>query len=200
MIRSIRRARFEFKGTKGAIIFVVLLVMVIAYYFYLSNFNKPVDREAEADKITAVQNVLLRNLETDYPPTPKEVMKYYSELTKCFYNEKLTEEELERLAERAKELYDDELNANNVDVKYIPNLKEDIAEFNEKSIKIANYALPASTEVEYFTMDGREYARMYCNYSIRQGKELIYSREVFLLRRAEDDRWKILGWDLTDEE
>lgn len=194
------RARFEFKGIKGAVIFVVLVCMMVGYYFYLSNRTTAAKERAAQSEITAVQNILLRNLEADYPPTPKEVIKYYSELTQCFYNEELTEEELEKLAARARELYDEELNAYNEDGQYIPNLKEDIADFNKKSIRISSYVLPASTDVDYFTQDGRECARIYCTYNIRQGTNLIYSREIFVLRRAESGRWKILGWELAKED
>ncbi|NLL80059.1 MAG: hypothetical protein GX234_09810 [Clostridiales bacterium] len=195
-----RRAKFEFKGIKGLIIFIVLACMLLCYYFYLSNRLNPSKTGEEAEKLTAVQEVLLRNMETDYPPTPKEVIKYYSELTQTFYNEKLTDEQIEQLGARARELYDEELNEYNTDEKYIPNLREDIEDFNQHSIKISSYTLPASTEVEYYTEEGRECARIYCTYHIRQGKDMTYSREIFVLRRAENGRWKILGWDLVKED
>lgn len=195
-----RRARFEFRGAKGAIIFAVLAAMLLGYYFYLSNHNKAVQESTAQDVITPVQNVLLRNLEADYPPTPKEVVKYYSELTQCLYNEELTDADIEKLGERAKELYDEELNENNEDGQYLLDLKADIENFNAQSIRVSSYALPASTDVDYFTEDGRECARIHCTYSIRQDSNLIYSREIFVLRQSEDGRWKILGWDLAPDE
>lgn len=195
-----RRARFEFKGAKGAIILVVLAAMLLAYYFYLSNHSKAVQAGAAEDTITPVQNVLLRNLESNYPPTPKEVVKYYSELTQCFYNEELTDKEIEQLAARAKELYDDELNENNEDGQYLMDLREDIENFNSQSIRISSYALPASTDVDYFTEGDRECARIYCTYCIRQDSHMSYSREIFVLRKDDDGRWKILGWDLAPDD
>lgn len=195
-----RRARFEFKGAKGAVIFVVLAAMLLSYYFYLSNHNKAIKESAAQDVITPVQNVLLRNLEADYPPTPKEVVKYYSELTQCFYNEELTEEEIKKLGERAKELYDVELNENNEDGQYMMDLREDIEDFNSQSIRISSYALPASTDVDYFTEGDRECARIYCTYCIRQDSKLMYSREIFVLRKDDGGRWKILGWDLAPDD
>lgn len=195
-----RRARFEFKGVKGAIIFVVLAAMLLAYYFYLSNHSKAMKAGTTQDTITPVQNVLLRNLEADYPPTPKEVVKYYSELTQCLYNEELSDKEIEQLGERARELYDEELNENNEEGQYLMDLRADIESFNNQSIRISSYALPASTDVDYFTEGGRECAKIYCTYSIRQESNLTYSRELFVLRKADDGRWKILGWDLAPDE
>ena len=72
--------------TKIVIVIGVLVVLLGGYYFYLSNYKMP----EEETVITKVQEVLLKNLDTDYPPTPREVIKYYSEITKCLYNETYT--------------------------------------------------------------------------------------------------------------
>ena len=73
----------RFKGTRGTIVLIVLILMALSYYTYLSNRNeKPVDEKPE---ITRVQDVLMRDLTIQYPPSPKEVVKYYCEITQCFY-------------------------------------------------------------------------------------------------------------------
>jgi hypothetical protein len=55
-------------------------------------------------------------------------------------------------------------------------------------------------DVEEFVVDGRECARLYVTYRLRQGTEYIYSNEVFILRKDENGHWKILGWELLEEE
>ena len=65
------------KTTKIAIIFMVLVVGVVSFYGYLSTKQ----RQAAADaKMTAAQIALNRDLENDYPPTVKEVIKYYTDI------------------------------------------------------------------------------------------------------------------------
>ena len=86
---------------KNVIIIVVLIALVGGYYFYLSNRNKTEDDT----EVTAVHDVILRNLETNYPPTPKEVVKYYSEITKCLHNENYTDEQFEQMADKLLALY-----------------------------------------------------------------------------------------------
>ncbi len=103
---------------KVGIIIVILIAMVGGYYFYLSNFR---DTDEET-VVTEVQDVLLKNLDTDYPPTPRELLKYYSDITKCLYNEKYTEEQLEQMADKMLALYDAELAENNPRDEYIKNL------------------------------------------------------------------------------
>ena len=97
----------RFKGPKGTFcLFLIVVIILVVYYSISSRGKKQGEETAE---VTAVQNVLLRNLERNYPQTPKEVVKYYSEITKCFYNEEYTDEELVELAMKAKALYGDEL-------------------------------------------------------------------------------------------
>ena len=74
----------KFKGTKGMLILIVLVCAVIGYYYYVANRGPKAEESKmteETAEITPVQNVLMRNLETNYPPTPKEVVKYYA----CLY-------------------------------------------------------------------------------------------------------------------
>ena len=84
-------------GIKIVLIGVVLAALVIGYYFYLS--SKTQTKQEEVVESTRVQAALMRDLEKNYPPTPKEVVKYFNEITMCFYNEKYSDEELGQMAE-----------------------------------------------------------------------------------------------------
>lgn len=184
---------------KIAILIVVLFVLAVLGVFIYIN-NKPQQSAEQEVVISNVDNLVLRNLEINYPPTPKEVLKYYSEITMCFYQEDLSEEDLVKLAQTAMKLYDEELCANMTEDEYIASLREDILEFNSLDVVVSGYTVSSSTDVEEFELDGREYARIYATYRLRQGTEYIYSSEVFVMRKDEDGHWKILGWDLLEEE
>ena len=182
---------------KVAIIVVILVALVGGYYFYLSNYMKNDDETI----VTAVQDVLLRNLEDDYPPTQREVLKYYSDITKCLYNENYTEEQLEQMADKLLALYDEELAANNPREQYIQDLKEDVDEFLKNGYSIVTYQTSKSTDVEEYTYEGRRYAKMYCIYSVQTGADYKSSKQIFILRKeAETGHWKILGFDLVNAE
>lgn len=182
---------------KVAIIVVILAALVGGYYFYLSNYMKNDDETI----VTAVQDVLLRNLEDDYPPTQREVLKYYSDITKCLYNENYTEEQLVQMADKLLALYDEELVANNPREQYIQDLKEDVDEFLKSGYSIVTYQTSKSTDVEEYTYEGRRYAKMYCTYSVQTGADYKSSKQIFILRKeAETGHWKILGFDLVNAE
>ena len=66
-------------------IIIIGLILVAVVVGYVINLNRKSDANEETVvESTAVQKVLQRDLERNYPPTPKEVVKYYAEITKCF--------------------------------------------------------------------------------------------------------------------
>ncbi|MBQ8527334.1 MAG: hypothetical protein IJ429_02560 [Lachnospiraceae bacterium] len=191
----------RFSGSKGVLLFFVLMALVVGYFYYLSNRNMPQTEEAvsEIEVMTATQQVLARDLSINYPPTPREVVKYFSEISQCFYNEELTEDDIYALGMKARELYDAELVANQTEADYIDSLKYDIQDFKNKKRTIATYDPSSSLDVETFSEDGYEWARLYCRYGVKQGEILYNSNMVFILRKDENGHYKIYGWKLVRE-
>ena len=185
------------KGPKSAAVLAVMVITVFALYYYLVN---KVDRSSPEVETTAVQDVLLRNLETDYPPTVREVIKYYNEIMNCYYKENPTEEELKKLADKAMELYDAELINFQSEEQYLEDLKAEIDAYSATETVLSHVALSSSTAVDYYTYNGRECAQIRCIYTMRQKTQLMTIKEVYVLRRDDAGRWKILGWSPADDE
>ncbi len=188
------------KVAKTVIIVVILAAIVLAYYFYLGHRTKRQEVE-ETVVATVVQSLLMRDLEHNYPPTPKEVVKYYAEITECFYNETYSDEELTQLANKIQMLYDAELVANKTQEQYMQDLRDDIADMKGRQLTVASYEVSASTDVEYFEQGEYSCARLYCTFYLRQAgnSSRVASLERFLLRKDEDGHWKILGWELVED-
>ena len=177
------------------IVMIILIVGVVGVYAYLANKSRSI---AEGASMTNVEKVLSRDMEYDYPSTPKELLKYYNEIQKCFYNEECTDSEIEALVNRARELYDRDLLANNDLSVHIMLLKEEIKDYKDHKRVISAVSVAASTNVDFFEDDGYEFARLYCGYNLREGSVTKQARQIFLLRRDENRRWKIYGWDSAD--
>ena len=187
------------KIAKTVVIAVVLAVIILVYYYSLGHRAKRQEVE-EAIAATVVQSILMRDLEHNYPPTPKEVVKYYAEITECFYNETYSDEELVQLAGKIQMLYDAELVANKTQEQYLQDLRDDIAEMKGRQLTVASYEVSSSTDVEYFTQNEYSCARLYCTFYLKQqGGGRVPSQERFVLRQDEDEHWKILGWELVEE-
>ncbi len=184
---------------KGVIVGVVLICLVGGYYYYLT--NKKQDKATEETvKATVVQEVLMRNLDNNYPPTPREVVKYFGELAQCIIGETYTDEEFEKLALQAQKLYDAELVANKTQQQYLDDLKWDINTFKEEEIVISSYSPSSSVDVEEFSRDGFKWAKLYCSFSLRKGTYIESNEEVFLLRKDEEGHWKIYGWQPVEND
>ncbi len=187
------------KIAKTVIIAVILAAIILVYYYSLGHRAKRQEVE-EAIAATVVQSILMRDLEHNYPPTPKEVVKYYAEITECFYNETYSDEELVQLASKIQMLYDAELVANKTQEQYLQDLRDDIAEMKGRQLTVASYEVSSSTDVEYFTQNEYSCARLYCTFYLKQqGGGRVPSQERFVLRQDEDEHWKILGWELVEE-
>lgn len=180
--------------TRTAIIFLVLVVGAVAYFAYLSGKSRDAASEAA---MTATQLVLSRDLQNNYPPTVKEVVKYYADIQKCFYTEGCTDEEIEQLGMKARELYDADLLAAN-DVTYnLLQLKAEVDSFKEDKRQVTAASVASSANVDTFKEDGYEFARIHCLYTVLDNGQSNLVDMVYLLRRDENRRWKIYGWDLA---
>ena len=180
------------RATRITIIIVLLVMAVVGYYAFLSGKAK----QQKADKnMTAVEAALSKNLDKDYPPTPKEVMKYYNDIIKCYYNEECTDEDIESLGLKARGLFDEKLLEVNEVGAYLIKLKEDVKGYHDAKRKITNAAVASSTNVDYYTRDGYSFARLLCTYNINENGKSDTMKIIYLLRKDPDRRWKIYGWD-----
>lgn len=185
---------------KFIIIGAVMVVLILGYYYYISNIRKKPSSGDDAVNISAAAELTMRNLENNYPPTPKEVVKFYSDINVMLYSGEYTDEEFVGLAEQMRYLFDDELAANTPYEQYMTNLKTEIAAYREKGLRVTSYATLSATDVFYFSENGFKWARTNVAYTLRQGKDIGLSKETFVLRKDPEGHWKIYGWAVTDDE
>ncbi len=178
--------------TRTTIIVVLLVLAVVGYYAYLSNRSR---ESREEEVVTAVQATLSRDLSKDYPPTPKEVIKYYNDILRCLYNEESSEEEVVALGDKARELYDADLLAINEREAYQLKLQAEVDLYRKQKRRITSFNVSASTSVEFFEADGFEFAKIMCGYNVLQDGKNFPTSQMYLLRKDENKRWKIYGWE-----
>lgn len=169
-------------------VFAVMLIVGSYYYFTV---YKSVGAEDNVE-LTEVQEVITKDLKDNYPATPREVVKCYNRIQECFYNESYTDEELYDLGDQARMLMDEELLANNPRDPYFDALKADIAEFEEKDIKIVSSDVCDSNDVQYQKIDGDECAYVTASYFLDEAKSYSRTYQMYVLRKDEDGNWKIL--------
>ena len=181
--------------TKNTIIgLVVLCAAIVVIYFAIVNIPK----EDEKVVMTAAAKQLTKNFETGYPPTPREVLKEYAEITKCFYDGETTEDQINSLARMGRLLQDDELNANQTFDDYLAALRAEILQYRDQGKSIASYSVSPSTEVKYATNENGSLSTLFLTLNTRTNGVIGKVKEEFILRQDQEGHWKILGWQLAD--
>ncbi len=180
---------------------VVAVGLIVGMFYVFSNGRSATSENMELSK---VQQITTKNLDSNYPATPREVVKLYNRILTCFYNEEYTEEELYALGDQARMLFDEELLGNNPRDEYFTALKKDIEEYHDQSRVIANSSVCDSNDVQYHEVDGAECAYVTASYFINEDKEYNRTSQMYVLRKDEDGNWKILVFyqiegDTSDE-
>ncbi len=188
------------KSNKTTIItLVVMAVIALAVFFGYYQMTSKVPEEEVSVAKTEVDKLLQKDMENNYPGTPREVLKLYGRITKCLYNDDMKVNQMEGLLEQARKLYDDELLANNPWDVHLNNLLADIKDYDENERTIMSYTVQNSSQIKTQKMDGQEYAIAHILF-ITSDKKAAYTKscERFLLRKDMEGNWKIVGWDLVD--
>lgn len=178
---------------KNFIVFIILIGIIFSLYFYMNN-NKSdkVKANTEAEKLLAM------DLETKYPATPTGVVKLYSRISKCLYNDKWDNDEVNALIDMMRKLFATELLEENPKGKHNKNFKSEIADYKENKRTIMTYKIDGSNQVKKQKKDGVAYATLNSVYSIAESKDYYKIYQNFMLKK-EGKQWKILGWKSIPE-
>lgn len=183
------------KTVRTSLVFLIIAATALALYYHMANKMSPTD---ETVTITPVQNVLLKNLDQEYPATPREVMKYYNQLQECLYNETYSDEEFQQLAQKQEAMFDEELLANQDEAAFLAGLKTEIDAYHSATKKISDSWVSSSTDVDYYTYQNRDCANIRCIYTTITGSKSQITNEIYVLRKDQKGHWKILGWQLDN--
>ena len=176
---------------------VVTVLAVFLYYQYTNNINKP-KQEDETTKLSTFEKVMGLDLEKDYPISAREIVDYFNQIQLCYYNEEMSDSNIEKLAKRARLLFDEELLKENKYDDYLENLKLDIDDYKSKDKKITKIILDDASDIEYSEIDGVSYAKVECIYYLSMDSETDKVPEKYALRKGDDGKWKILGFTVLN--
>lgn len=188
------------KVIRTAIFGCIIAVLIISFYIYLSKRTTSNEETAEPTKVSAVDEVLNKDFQNDYPGTPRSVIKWYNKIVKLYYDSDTTDEQIVDLADQARELWDDELLEANPRDTYLAALKADIADYAKHDRVIASTDVCDSDEVKYYTYDGSDMASVIASYFVTEGSGYSKVYQKYALRKDKDGNYKIVAFDLCDAE
>ena len=181
------------KSIGKTIVSMILIGAVLIGAYFMLNLNE--GKEAGENKTnTEAQLLLEKDYDRNYPATVREVVNQYARITQCLYNEEITSEEFDGLVENLRKLYDAELLEQNPMPSYKESLKKEIVAAKEKKYYMLRYQVQKLSSVKY---EG-EFASIIICITMNNDGKMEKSYEEFLLREDEKERWKIVGWRLTN--
>lgn len=187
------------KTIRTVIVVVFLCILALGYYAYLSDKNAKKQKEVQ---LTEKDELLLWDLNKDYPHSPNDVVKLYSRMISCIYNDRLEGKDLEKMVKQMRLLYDDSFaeETGNSEEEQISNLEQELAGYGKNDHKITNYTVGELSQVEYGKVDGRQTACVDAVYTLRMDNEYSKEPQIYILVQDEDENWKILGWQANIEQ
>ena len=186
------------KHAKTIIIVSLMVALGLGYFYYLANRTPSKDATEQSIRDEEIAALTTRDINDNYPESPREVVQFYVRLTKAYYNGTVSDENIEKLAKQARLLFDDELKNSQTEADFLEKLNQDISEYKSLGRYISDYKIESGTYTQYKQMYGAEYASIKTLYYIREGSNLNNTYTKFVLRKDSEGRWKILYWELTD--
>ena len=183
----------------GTIIFCVLMAAVlIGLYFMLTRKNEDTKNEIPAETSEA-ENLIKKDLDIDYPATPREVLKLYARITKCIYSDNITDDQIEKLVKQVRKLYAADLLQNNAEDEQIAFLKGDISEYRKENKIIYSYAIDSANNISFIQTKAGKTALIKMYFTLRAGASMDRAFEEFSMLEEDGGKWKIAGWRPAEE-
>lgn len=168
----------------------VLVVLALSYYIYLT--HKPVNNKEKPVELTPVTTITTRDMNTNYPTIPSQVVSLFADIQKLWYKQTLSEDEFKSLAEHARAMFDVELLAYNDFAGYTERLKLEIDSYKKANRYILSYEVG---ETKFKSLNGESYAIVQVKYYLISGKNPVTVNEEYVLRKDSNSKWKIVYWE-----
>lgn len=182
------------KNAKYVIIAIACICVICAGFFFFSQDNKEDEKN-----LTEIEKVIVKDLNNNYPKTPREVVKFYNRIVKCYYgSEEPTEKQLSKLVDQMICLMDEDLLLANPRDIYYNSVVSDINQYKNQKKQLVSTDVCDTNDVKYVTDDKNGQAEkdnlayVTASYFINTDGKFAYTCQEFVLRQDTKGNWKIL--------
>lgn len=188
------------KGPLGTIIFMVLFAAVVIGIYFAITRNKDNSAKEIPAEVSEADTLIKKDLDWEYPATPREVLKLYCRITRCLYNDDLTDEQIKKLVSQVRNLYSFDLLENNAEDEQIAFIKGDRSEYKKNKKTIFSFAIDSAGNIEYMDTKAGKTALIKMYFTLKAGANMDRAYEEFSLIREDSGRWKIAAWRKSENE
>ena len=189
---------------KTIIVIAIACIALICggFYFMLSNGDGNQEKE-----LTEAEKVITKDLDNNYPKTPREVIKLYNRILMCYYDKETTDEQLEDLADQMMKILDEELLLANDKETYYASVLAEVARYEKEGKVLVEADVCDSNDVKIITDKDKddEIAYVTASYLVRESGNVYRDHQEHVLRKDGKGRWKLVvsrqieGEDSDDE-
>lgn len=181
------------KNVKYVVLAIACICVICAGFFFFSEGNKENEKN-----LTEIEKVIVKDLDSNYPKTPREVVKFYNKIVECYYGDEATEKQLNDLVDQMLCIMDEDLLLVNPRDTYYNSVVSDINQYKTEKKQLVSTDVCDSNDVKYVTDDkdgdteSDKLAYVNASYFMNEDGKFGYTYQQFVLREDEDGRWKIL--------
>ena len=188
------------KKSRIIIIIVLCVGMLVGGYTYWLNNNS--NSSSENVELTKVQQLITKDLEKNYPKTPREVVKFYNRIVQCYHTEGLSKDEVGKLVDQMMLLWDADMLAKNPREEYYMAVLADIQLYKQTKKTITSITICDINDVDYVTDDrnGDKLAFVDTTYFVNTDGKFTNSYMRVGVRQDANGNWKIIGVTLKEGE
>lgn len=186
------------KNVRVIVIAVVCILVICGGFFLFSQSLNP----GNPDELTELEKVLVKDLEKDYPKTPREVVKFYNRIVQCYHSENLKKDDLGKLVDQMMLLWDKDMLAKNPRDAYYAAVVADIDLYKQTKKTITSITICDTNDVDYVTDDrnGDKLAFVDTTYFVNTDGKFTNSYMRIGVRQDDAGNWKIIGVTLKEGE
>jgi hypothetical protein len=181
------------------VILAIVCIVVICGGFYLYSQNQG---GGNKDELTDVQKIILHDFKKDYPPSPREVAKWYNRIVAGYHHKDTTPEQLGKLVDQMILLFDEDFKVKVPRNQYYNSVAADVKAYEKAKMQITLMNVCDTDQVRYSTDDRNDdkLAFVDIDYFVKTDGQLARSYMTIGMRQDEDGRWKIVGVTLRKGE
>lgn len=184
------------KNAKYVIIAIACISVICAGFFLFSQGNQENEKN-----LTEIEKVIVKDLDNNYPKTPREVVKFYNRIVKCYYGSELpTEKQVEGLVDQMLCIMDEDLLLVNPRDTYYNSVINDINLYKRDKKQLVSTDVCDTNDVKYVTDEKNDegekdnLAYVDASYFINTDGKFAYTYQRFVLRQDAEGKWKILAF------
>ena len=182
------------KIAKYVIIAIACISVICASFFFFSQNNQDSEKN-----LTEMEKVIVKDLEKNYPKTPREVVKFYNRIVKCYYGSQVpTKDEVGDLVDQMLCLMDEDLLLVNPRDEYFNSVVNDINQYKREKKQLVSTDVCDTNDVKYVTDEKNgddekdKLAYVDASYFMNTDGKFSYTYQQFVLRQDDAGNWKIL--------